>query len=179
MYQLLSLHGQNKDALAKTKLGAWEYDIVGPWYKCNMTDIMAAIGLRQLDRYPGLLQRRAEIIRRYDAACDALGISHLRHHVEGMDSSNHLYLIRLPGADEARRGAFIEKMAELGVATNVHYKPLPMMTAYKTAGADIADYPNAYDYYRNLVSLPLHTLLSDDDVDYVCAMLKTVALEIL
>ena len=175
MYQLLSLHGQNKDALAKTKLGAWEYDIIGPWYKCNMTDIMAAIGLRQLDRYPGLLERRVEIMKHYDAACEELGISHLIHHTNNMDSSNHLYLIRIPGIDEAKRNAFIEKMAEYGVATNVHYKPLPMMTAY---GRDCSNYPNAYDYYHNLVSLPLHTKLSDDDVKYVCETLKRVYKEI-
>ena len=169
MFQLLSLHGQSKDALAKNTIGAWEYDIVGPWYKCNMTDIMAAIGLRQLDRYPSLLARRAEIIRRYDAACDALGVSHLHHHVPGMDSSNHLYLIRIPGVGEAERNAIIGHMAERGVATNVHYKPLPMMTAY---GGDCTDYPNSYDYYHNLITLPLHTLLSDEDVDRVCEALK-------
>ena len=169
-YQLLSLHGQNKDALAKTKLGAWEYDIIGPWYKCNMTDIMAAIGLRQLDRYPGLLQRRSEIIEKYNKVCDELGIFHLNHHTANLDSSNHLYLIRIPGADEEKRQSIIEKMAERGVATNVHYKPLPMMTAY---GKDCSAYPNSYDYYHNLVSLPLHTLLSDDDVEYVCETLKS------
>ena len=176
MYQLLSLHGQNKDALAKTKLGAWEYDIIGPWYKCNMTDIMAAIGLRQLDRYPGLLERRVEIMKHYDATCDSLGISHLVHHTDEMDSSNHLYLIRVPGIDEAKRNEFIEKMAEYGVATNVHYKPLPMMTAY---GRDCSAYPNAYDYYHNLISLPLHTKLSDEDVRYVCETLKRVYKEII
>ena len=169
MFQLLSLHGQSKDALAKSSIGAWEYDIVGPWYKCNMTDIMAAIGLRQLDRYPSLLARRAEIIRRYDAACDALGVSHLHHHVPGMDSSNHLYLIRIPGVGEEERNAIIGRMADRGVATNVHYKPLPMMTAY---GGDCTDYPNAYDYYHNLITLPLHTLLTDEDVDRVCEALK-------
>lgn len=175
MVQLLSLHGQNKDALAKTKIGAWEYDIIGPWYKCNMTDIMAAIGLRQLDRYPGLLARRAEIIKKYDAVCDELGIAHLNHHVEGMDSSNHLYLIRIPWATVEQRNRIIEKMAEQGVATNVHYKPLPMMTAY---GADCSAYPNAYDYYHNLITLPLHTLLSDEDVDYVCESLKRAACKV-
>ena len=175
MYQLLSLHGQNKDALAKTKIGAWEYDIIGPWYKCNMTDIMAAIGLRQLDRYPGLLARRAEIMKKYDAVCDELGIAHLNHHVKGMDSSNHLYLIRIPGVAVEQRNAIIERMAEQGVATNVHYKPLPMMTAY---GADCSEYPNAYDYYHNLITLPLHTLLSDEDVDYVCNILKAVVSQI-
>lgn len=168
MFQLLSLHGQNKDALAKSKIGAWEYDIIGPWYKCNMTDIMAAIGLRQLDRYPGLLDRRVQIMKKYDAACDALGISHLIHHIPGMDSSNHLYLIRIPGIDTAQRNAIIEKMAKCGVATNVHYKPLPMMTAY---GKDCSAYPNSYDYYHNLITLPFHTLLPDDDVAYVCDVL--------
>ena len=176
-YQLLSLHGQNKDALAKTKVGAWEYDIIGPWYKCNMTDIMAAIGLRQLDRYPGMLERRTSIISRYDAVCDELGISHLHHHVRkedggvDMDSSNHLYLIRVPGVDVSQRNEIITKMAERGVATNVHYKPLPMMTAY---GKDCSGYPNSYDYYANLITLPLHTRLSDDDVEYVCNTLKAV-----
>ncbi len=179
MFQLLSLHGQNKDALAKTKLGSWEYDIIGPWYKCNMTDIMAAIGLRQLDRYPGLLARRSEIIQKYDSTCDELGISHLIHHTDYMDSSNHLYLIRLPGYDVEQRNIFIEKMAENGVACNVHYKPLPMMTAYKKLGWDIADFPNSYDYYHNLVSLPLHTLLSDEDVEYVTAILKKVYKEMM
>ena len=175
MFQLLSLHGQNKDALAKSKIGAWEYDIIGPWYKCNMTDIMAAIGLRQLDRYPGLLERRAFILRKYDETCDALGLAHLVHHTGDMDSSNHLYLIRVPGADEKTRNLIIEKLAERGVATNVHYKPLPMMTAY---GGDCAAYPNAYDYYHNLITLPLHTLLSDEDVAYVCQALKDVMREI-
>ena len=175
MYQLLSLHGQNKDALAKTKIGAWEYDIIGPWYKCNMTDIMAAIGLRQLDRYPTLLARRVEIMKRYDAACDELGISHLAHHTADMDSSNHLYLIRVPGVTVEQRNKIIEKMAERGVATNVHYKPLPMMTAY---GADCTAYPNAYDYYHNLITLPLHTLLSDEDADYVCECLKAAVKEV-
>ena len=173
-YQLLSLHGQNKDALAKTKVGAWEYDIIGPWYKCNMTDIMAAIGLRQLDRYPGLLERRTEIIKKYDAVCDGLGLKHLVHHVPGMDSSNHLYLVRIPDGDEAKRNKVIEEMAKAGVSTNVHYKPLPMMTAYKALGWDIKDFPNTYDYYKNLFTLPLHTLLSDEDVEKVCSALKTV-----
>lgn len=177
-YQLLSLHGQNKDALAKTRLGAWEYDIIGPWYKCNMTDIMAAIGLRQLDRYLGLLKRREAIMARYDAACDALGLDHLVHHTSGMDSSNHLYLIRVPGIDDAQRNAIIEHMARAGVATNVHYKPLPMMTAYKDMSGGIEKYPNAYDYYRNLISLPFHTRLSDDDAAYVCEALKNALSEV-
>ncbi len=175
-YQLLSLHGQNKDALAKTKVGAWEYDIIGPWYKCNMTDIMAAIGLRQLDRYPGLLDRRVEMIKKYDAVCDELGLKHLVHHTPGMDSSNHLYLVRIPGADTEKRNSVIEEMAKAGVSTNVHYKPLPMMTAYKEAGID--NYPNTYDYYKNLFTLPLHTLLSDDDVEYICQCLYKVVQEI-
>ena len=170
-YQLLSLHGQNKDALAKTNGGCWEYDIIGAWYKCNMTDIMAAIGLGQLDRYKNLLLRRTEIIKKYDAVCDELGISHLVHHTDKMDSSNHLYLMRIPGISEEQRNVLIVKMAETGVTTNVHYKPLPMMTAY---GKDCSDYPNSYDYYHNLISLPLHTLLSDEEVEYVCESLKSV-----
>lgn len=174
LYQLLSLHGQSKDALAKTKIGAWEYDIVGPWYKCNMTDIMAAIGLRQLDRYLKLLDRRVAILKKYDDVCDELGIFHLVHHTDFMDSSNHLYLIRIPGITVDQRNEIIEKIAEQGVATNVHYKPLPMMTAYKALGWDIKDFPNTYDYYHNLITLPLHTLLSDEDVDYVCETVKNV-----
>jgi len=174
MFQLLSLHGQNKDALAKTKLGAWEYDIIGPWYKCNMTDIMAAIGLRQLDRYPGLLERRVEMMKKYDAVCDELGVSHLVHHTGDMDSSNHLYIVRIPGVTAEQRNEIIEKMAKRGVATNVHYKPLPMMTAY---GKDCSGYPNAYDYYHNLITLPLHTLLSDADVAYVCDNFREVVKE--
>lgn len=175
MYQLLSLHGQDKDALTKTKIGTWEYDIIGPWYKCNMTDIMAAIGLRQLDRYPGLLQRRFEIMKKYDAVCAELGISHIIHHTGYMDSSNHLYLIRVPKIDVETRNLIIEKMSERGVATNVHYKPLPMMTAY---GKDCSAYPNSYDYYRNVISLPFHTLLSDKDIEYVCKTLKEVVKQI-
>ena len=167
MYQLLSLHGQSKDALSKTMVGAWEYDIMGPWYKCNMTDIMASIGLRQLDRYPGMLQRRKEIVNIYDSFFDRRGIFHLMHNGDTYGSSMHLYLIRIPGIDEARRNEIITKMAEKGVATNVHYKPLPMMTAYQNMGFDIKDYPNAYDYYKNLITLPLNTRLSDDDITYI------------
>ena len=166
-YQLLSLHGQSKDALAKTKLGAWEYDIVGPWYKCNMTDIMAAIGLKQLERYPGLLQRRAEIIRRYDAALKPLGVETLTHFGEDYRSSGHLYITRVSNITEQQRNDIIVKMAEREIACNVHYKPLPMMTAYKTLGFDIEDYPNAYKHYANEITLPLHTKLSDEDVAYV------------
>ena len=176
-YQLLSLHGQNKDALAKTKLGAWEYDIIGPWYKCNMTDIMAGIGLRQLDRYPGLMERRAQIIAKFDATCDELGISHLVHCTNDSSSSGHLYLIRIPGITEAQRNEVIEKMAEQGVATNVHYKPLPMMTAYKALGWNVENFTNAFEYYCNLVSLPLHTRLSDEDVEYICETLCKVVKE--
>ena len=166
-YQLLSLHGQSKDALAKTKLGAWEYDVVGPWYKCNMTDIMAAIGLKQLERYEGLLARRYDIIRKFDAACDELGVMHLTHMGADFCSSGHLYLTRIPGISEKQRNEIIEKLAELGVAANVHYKPLPMMTAYKEMGWDIRDFPNAYDYYHNLITLPLYTKLTDEDAEYV------------
>ena len=166
-YQLLSLHGQSKDALAKTKLGAWEYDIVGPWYKCNMTDIMAAIGLKQLERYPGLLQRRTEIIHRYDAALKPLGVETLTHFGEDYRSSGHLYITRVPNITEQQRNDIIVKMAEREIACNVHYKPLPMMTAYKTLGFDIKDYPNAYKHYANEITLPLHTKLSDEDVAYV------------
>lgn len=176
MYQLLSLHGQSKDALAKTVVGAWEYDIIGPWYKCNMTDITAAIGLRQLDRYQQLLDRRLEIIKKYDETCEQLGIWHLIHHAEGTDSSNHLYLIRIPGITVEKRNELITKMAEQGVSTNVHYKPLPMMTAYKELGWDIKDFPNSYDYYQNLITLPLHTLLKDEDVDYILKILESVLL---
>ena len=166
-YQLYSLHGQSKDALAKNQLGAWEYDIVGPWYKCNMTDIMAAIGLRQLDRYPGLLERRREIIGKYDAMCDELGVKHLVHYTENSTSSGHLYLTRIPGATDEIRREIIIKLAELGVNTNVHYKPLPMHTAYQNLGFDIEDYPNAYTHYANEITLPLHTCLTDEDVEYV------------
>ena len=166
-YQLYSLHGQDKDALAKTKLGSWEYDIVAPLYKCNLTDVGAAIGLVQMDRYPSLLQRRREIIEKYDKACDELGVEHLTHYTDEYTSSGHLYLARIPGADDAKRREIITKMAELGVPCNVHYKPLPMMTAYKSLGFDIKDFPNAYAHYENEVTLPLHTKLSDDDVDFI------------
>lgn len=173
-YQLYSLHGQSKDALAKTQIGAWEYDIIGPWYKCNMTDIMAAIGLRQLDRYPTLLERRKEIIKKYDEACDELGVIHLHHYGEDFASSGHLYLTRIPGVSDEQRREIITKLAERGVNTNVHYKPLPMMTAYKNMGWDIKDFPNAYAYYENLITLPLHTKLSDEDVEYVTEIFKAV-----
>lgn len=174
MYQLLSLHGQSKDALAKTKAGAWEYDIVGPWYKCNMTDIMAAIGLRQLDRYLELLDRRVEIIRQYDEACDRLGLFHLVHHTDNMDSSNHLYIVRVPGISVDKRNEIIIQMAELGISTNVHFKPLPMMTAYRDLGWDIKDFPNTFDFYCNAFTLPLHTKLTNDDVTYIIDKLQSV-----
>lgn len=166
-YMLLSLHGQSKDALAKTQLGAWEYDIVMPGYKCNMTDIMAGIGLAQMRRYPKLLMRRCNIIGQYDAVMDNLPVQVLQHYGEDFASSGHLYLVRLEGKDEAYRNEFIRKMAELEVATNVHYKPLPMHTAYKKLGFDIKDYPNAYQMYHNEITLPLHTCLSDEEVEYV------------
>lgn len=165
--QLLSLHGQSKDALAKTKLGAWEYDIVGPWFKCNMTDIMAGIGLAQMKRYPGMLARRKEIIARYDAAFKPLGIEVLDHYNDEHQSSGHLYITRIPGAGLEERQEIIVKMAEAGIATNVHYKPLPMMTAYKNLGFDIKDYPNAYKRFVNEITLPLHTCLTDEEVEYI------------
>lgn len=166
-FQLLSLHGQSKDALAKTQLGAWEYDIVSPAYKCNMTDIMAAIGLVQFKRYPDLLALRREIIARYDEALRKLNVQILDHYGLDHASSGHLYMVRLLGKDVAERNDFITGMAERGIACNVHYKPLPMMTAYKTLGFDIKDFPNAYDMYRNEVTLPLHTRLSNEDIEYV------------
>lgn len=166
MVQLYSLHGQSKDALAKTKLGAWEYDILGPWYKCNMTDIMAAIGLVQFKRYPLLLKRRKEIIERYDEAFKTNGIEVLKHYTEDYTSSGHLYITRISGGAE-RRHEVIEKMGERGIATNVHYKPLPMMTAYKNMGFDIENYPNAYARFKNEITLPLHTCLTDEQVQYI------------
>ena len=165
--QLYSLHGQSKDALAKTQLGAWEYDIVGPWYKCNMTDIMAAIGLAQMSRYEGMLERRKEIIGKYDAAFKPLGVQVLQHYTDEYQSSGHLYLTRVPGISLEQRQEIIVKMAEAGIATNVHYKPLPMMTAYKKMGFDIKDYPNAYGQFENEITLPLHTYLTNGDVAYV------------
>lgn len=165
--QLLSLHGQSKDALAKTKLGAWEYDIVGPWFKCNMTDIMAGIGLAQMKRYPAMLARRKEIIAKYDAVFKPLGIEVLDHYNDEHQSSGHLYITRIPGAGLNERQEIIIKMAEAGIATNVHYKPLPMMTAYKNLGFDIKDYPNAYKRFENEITLPLHTCLTDEEVEYI------------
>lgn len=165
--QLLSLHGQSKDALAKTKLGAWEYDIVGTWYKCNMTDVAAAIGLKQFERYPGMLERRREIIGKYDAAFKPLGVETLDHYNAKHQSSGHLYITRVPGIAPEQRNEIIIKMAKQGVACNVHYKPLPMHTAYKKLGFDIKDYPNAYAHFANEITLPLHTCLTDKDVAYV------------
>lgn len=165
--QLLSLHGQSKDALAKTQLGAWEYDIVAPYYKCNMTDIMAGIGLAQLKRYPELLYRRRQIVGQYNEALKGYNVQILDHYGTDHSSSGHLYLVRLLGKDVDYRNDVIVKMAERGIACNVHYKPLPMMTAYKAMGFDIKDFPNAYNQYRNEITLPLHTHLSDDDVQYV------------
>jgi dTDP-4-amino-4,6-dideoxygalactose transaminase len=165
--QLFSLHGQSKDALAKTQLGAWEYDIIGTWYKCNMTDVAAAMGLVQLERYPALLERRRAIIEKYDAAFRAVGIQTLEHYTDSYTSSGHLYITRVNGIDSEQRSAIITKMAEREIACNVHYKPLPMHTAYKNLGFDISDYPNAYSFFENEITLPLHTLLTQEEIDYV------------
>lgn len=174
-YMILSLHGQTKDALAKTGLGSWEYDILEPAYKCNMTDIMAAIGLVQFDRYDSLLTRRKEIISYYDEAFEEFNnIQVLKHYNDGNNSSGHLYLVRLIGKDEAFRNKFIERMAEAGIATNVHYKPLPLLTAYKNLGFDIKNYPNAYEMYKNEVTLPLNTLLTNEQIEYIVNTFKGI-----
>lgn len=165
--QLFSLHGQNKDALAKTKLGAWEYDIIGPWFKCNMTDIMAALGLVQMQRYDGLLKRRQEIVEKFNNGLKGLPVAVLSHKDAEHCGSHHLYLVRLLGKTREETNHVIEQMAERGIATNVHYKPLPMMTAYKALGFDIKNYPNAYHLFENEITFPLHTKLTDEDVDYV------------
>ena len=165
--QLLSLHGQSKDALAKTQLGAWEYDIVGTYYKCNMTDIAAAMGLKQLDRYPDMLRRRKQIIKKYDQTLRPLGVETLEHYTAQWESSGHLYITRIPGITAEQRNEIIIRMAQQGIACNVHYKPLPMHTAYKNLSFDIADFPHAYAYYAQEITLPLHTCLTDEDVDYV------------
>ena len=178
-YQLLSLHGQSKDALAKTQLGAWEYDIVGPWYKCNMTDMAAGLGLAQMKRYEGLLARRKEIIGKYDEAFRPLGIEVLDHYTGEHQSSGHLYITRIPGITLEQRHEIIVKMAEAGIACNVHYKPLPMMTAYKNLGFDIQDYPNAYERFSNEITLPLHTKLTDEEVDYVAEQYSKIVKEYL
>ena len=177
--QLFSLHGQSKDALAKTQLGAWEYDIVGTWYKCNMTDIAAAIGLVQLQRYSNMLKRREEIIKKFDAAFRPLGIQTLDHYTENHRSSGHLYLTRIPNITYTQRHEIIVKMAEQGIACNVHYKPLPMHTAYKNLGFDIKDYPNAYAQFANEISLPLHTCLTDEEVDYIIEKFRAIVKEYL
>ena len=166
-YQLLSLHGQSKDALAKTQLGAWEYDVIGPWYKCNMTDVVAGIGLAQMKRYAGLLSRRKQMINKYDAAFQPLGIEVLPHYTEKHQSSGHLYITRIPEITMEQRQEIIVKMAEAGIACNVHYKPLPLLTAYKNLGFDIKDYPNAYGRFVNEITLPLHTKLTDEEAAYV------------
>lgn len=173
-YMLFSLHGQSKDALSKTQKGSWEYDIVYPAYKCNMTDITAAIGLKQLERYDGLLKKRRKIIDTYDRELSPLGIKTLQHYGEDFTSSGHLYLARIPRINEDERNKIIIKMAEDGIACNVHYKPLPMMTAYKRLGFDIKDYPNAYKQYENEITLPLHTLLTDDDVNFIINSFKSI-----
>ena len=171
-YMLLSLHGQSKDALAKTQLGAWEYDIVEPYFKCNMTDIMAAIGLAQMRRYPGLLARRKEIIEKYNEGLKGLPVDVLQHYGDGFASSGHLYLTRIQGKKREECNEIIKRMAEYGVATNVHYKPLPMLSAYKKLGFDIQDYPNAYALFENAITLPLHTQLTDEEVDYIIDIFK-------
>lgn len=173
-FMLWSLHGQNKDALSKSKSGGWEYDIKIPGYKCNMTDIMAAIGLAQFERYPELLKRRKEIIERYNEAFKDMNVQVLEHYAENYTSSGHLYLMRFLGLNEEQRNKLIMDLAEKGIPTNVHYKPLPMMTAYKNLGFDIKDYPNAYDMYKNEITLPLHTLLSDEQVEYIIENVKKV-----
>lgn len=177
-FQLLSLHGQNKDALAKTRLGAWEYDIVAPYYKCNMTDVMAGIGLAQLKRYPEMLYRRRQIIERYNEGLKGRNVQVLDHFGDDHSSSGHLYLVRLLGEDVEYRNAVIERMAERGIACNVHYKPLPMMTAYKNLGFDIVDYPNAYNQYHNEITLPLHTSLTNEDVEYVISNFVDIIINI-
>lgn len=170
--QLLSLHGQNKDALAKTKLGAWEYDIIGTWYKCNMTDVVAAIGLIQMNRYKGMLERRRQMIERYNEAFKDMNVAVLPHYNEEHTSSGHLYIVRLLGKTREETNKVIEMMAERGVATNVHYKPLPMMTAYKKLGFDIKDFPNAFHMFENEITLPLNTKMTDEDLEYVIECFK-------
>jgi dTDP-4-amino-4,6-dideoxygalactose transaminase len=178
-YMLYSLHGQSKDALAKTQKGAWEYDIVYPAYKCNMTDIMASLGLIQLNRFEGLLKRRQEIIGRFDNAFLPLGLISIQHYSENFTSSGHLYIVRIPEINEVKRNEIIIRMAEAGIVCNVHYKPLPMFTAYKNLGFNIKDFPNAFDMYKNEITLPLHTLLKDEDVDYIIENLKMVIEEVI
>nr|AOP03249.1 Aminotransferase [Streptococcus suis] len=173
-FQILSLHGQTKDALAKIQLGSWEYDIVTPGYKCNMTDIMAGIGLVQLERYPSLLKRRKEIVEKYNAGFEGTQIKPLLHQTVDKQSSMHLYITHLQGFTLEQRNEVIQKMAEAGIACNVHYKPLPLLTAYKKLGFDMDDFPNAYQYFENEITLPLHTNLSDEDVEYVIETIKRI-----
>ena len=175
--QLLSLHGQSKDALAKTKLGAWEYDIVGMYYKCNMTDVVAAIGLKQLERYPNMLKRRKEIIQRYDRELNPLGVETLKHYTDEYSSSGHLYLSAIPKITEEQRNEIIIKMAEQGIACNVHYKPLPMHTAYKRIGFNIKDFPNAYRHFAKEITLPLHTCLKNDEIEYIIGKYSSIIKE--
>ena len=177
-FQLLSLHGQNKDARAKLLPGAWEYDIVSPYFKCNMTDIMAAIGIGQLQRYEGMLARRKEMIEKFDNAFKPLGVETLKHYDDNYSSSGHLYITRIPNIDHKKRNELIIKMAEMGVSCNVHYKPLPMMTAYKNLGFDIKNYPNAYKKYENEITLPLNTTLTDEMVDYIIECYTKVIKEV-
>ncbi len=178
-FQLLSLHGQSKDALAKTSLGSWEYDIVGTWYKCNMTDITAAIGLAQFKRYPGMLERRKKIVEQYDAALKPVGIEVLSHYTSGYQSSGHLYITRIPGITYDQRQEIMMRMAEVGIACNVHYKPLPMHTAYQKMGFNIMDYPNAYRRFENEITLPLHTCLTDEQIEYIIKNYKLIVKEII
>lgn len=176
-YMLFSLHGQSKDALAKTRAGVWEYDIVEPLYKCNMNDVLASIGLSQLKRYPQTLVRRKELIQRYDTSLSELGIYSLKHYGDEYSSSGHLYMIRLPGFREDSRNQFIKNLAKKGIAANVHFKPLPLLTAYKNLGFDNKAFPNAYAMYENEITLPLHTRLTNEDVDYICEVMKELLLQ--
>ena len=171
-YQLFSLHGQSKDALSKMQVGAWEYDVIGPWYKCNMTDVLASLGIAQMKRYPDMLLKRKKLIQLYNEQLEQSGIYYLNHYCDNYNSSGHLYITRLTKADENKRNIIIEKMGEQGIACNVHYKPLPMLTAYKNLGFKISDYKNAYDFYKNEITLPLHTLLSERDVEYIISKLR-------
>lgn len=173
-YMLLSLHGQDKDALAKTKLGSWEYDIIAPYYKCNMTDIMSSIGLAQLKRYAGILERRKHMINMYNDLLKDMNVEYLMHYSKDYSSSGHLYMARLKDRDIEYRNNIISKLAEMGVSANVHYKPLPLLTAYKNLGFNMQDYPNAYDMYKNEITLPLHTLMTNDDIEYIADTLKEV-----
>lgn len=173
-YMLYSLHGQSKDAFSKNKGGGWEYDVIGPWYKCNMTDILSSLGMVQLRRYPKMLEKRRKLINSYDKAMESMGIHHLQHYADDYTSSGHLYITRTPWLKESTRNEAIQKLAERDIPCNVHYKPLPMMTGYKAMGFRIEDYPNTYDYYKNLITLPLYTLLTDEDIKYIISNFKDV-----